>query len=110
MSSEVRVPALPESVADATVVAWHKAPGEAVRKDESLVDLETDKVVLEVPAPEDGVLSQILAEIGTVVTASAVLAMIEPGASPAAAPAAAPATSAAAPVAPAARKAAMRER
>jgi 2-oxoglutarate dehydrogenase E2 component (dihydrolipoamide succinyltransferase) len=58
MSSEVRVPALPESVADATVLTWHKQPGEAVRKDDNLVDLETDKVVLEVPAPMDGVLAE----------------------------------------------------
>ena len=78
MSSEVRVPALPESVADATVLAWHKAPGEAVKKDENLVDLETDKVVLEVPAPVDGVLGPILAEVGAVVTAASVLATIEP--------------------------------
>ena len=51
MSIEVRVPQLPESVADATLVAWHKKPGDAVQRDENLVDLETDKVVLEVPAP-----------------------------------------------------------
>ena len=80
MTSEVRVPALPESVADATVLAWHKAPGEAVKKDDNLVDLETDKVVLEVPAPVDGVLAQVLAEVGAVVTAASVLATIEPGA------------------------------
>jgi 2-oxoglutarate dehydrogenase E2 component (dihydrolipoamide succinyltransferase) len=106
MSSEVRVPALPESVADATVLAWHKAPGEAVKKDDNLVDLETDKVVLEVPAPVDGVLIQILAEVGAVVTAASVLATIEPGAV-ASAPAAKPATPepAGAPVvAPAARR------
>ncbi len=108
MSSEVRVPALPESVADATVLAWHKAPGEAVRKDESLVDLETDKVVLEVPAPADGVLGPILAEVGTVVTAASLLATVLPGAAgasaaPAAsAPAAAPAADPV--VAPAARR------
>ena len=53
---EVRVPQLPESVADATLVAWHKKPGDAVSRDENLVDLETDKVVLEVPAPAAGVL------------------------------------------------------
>jgi len=77
MSHPVRVPALPESVADATVVAWHKKPGEAVRKDENLVDLETDKVVLEVPAPADGVLGAIEAETGAVVQAEAILALIE---------------------------------
>jgi 2-oxoglutarate dehydrogenase E2 component (dihydrolipoamide succinyltransferase) len=54
MSIDIRVPALPESVADATVLSWHKQPGEAVSRDENLVDLETDKVVLEVPAPSDG--------------------------------------------------------
>ena len=55
MSIEVKVPQLPESVADATLVAWHKKAGDTVRRDENLVDLETDKVVLEVPAPADGV-------------------------------------------------------
>ena len=54
MSTEVRVPTLPESVADATIVTWHKKPGDRVQRDENLVDLETDKVVLEVPAPADG--------------------------------------------------------
>ncbi|WP_295393222.1 2-oxoglutarate dehydrogenase complex dihydrolipoyllysine-residue succinyltransferase [uncultured Thiodictyon sp.] len=87
MNSEVRVPALPESVADATVLAWHKQPGQAVQKHESLVDLETDKVVLEVPAPADGILGEILAPVGTLVTAATVLAVIAPaavGATPAA--------------------------
>ncbi|WP_295583737.1 2-oxoglutarate dehydrogenase complex dihydrolipoyllysine-residue succinyltransferase [uncultured Lamprocystis sp.] len=98
LSSEVRVPALPESVADATVAAWHRAPGEAVKKDENLVDLETDKVVLEVPAPADGVLGEILAPVGAVVTAATVLATIVGGA-PGAAP---PAPRPAAPTAPAA--------
>lgn len=92
MSSEVRVPALPESVADATVLAWHKTPGEAVRKDESLVDLETDKVVLEVPAPADGVLGPILAAVGTLVTADTVLAVIEPAGAVSTAPVAAAAS------------------
>ena len=59
MSIEVQVPQLPESVADATLVAWHKKPGDAVQRDENLVDLETDKVVLEVPAPAAGVLQEI---------------------------------------------------
>jgi 2-oxoglutarate dehydrogenase E2 component (dihydrolipoamide succinyltransferase) len=81
MSSEVRVPALPESVADATVVAWHKQPGDPISQGETLVDLETDKVVLEVPAQVDGVLGEIRAQVGTVVTADAVLAMLlAPGA------------------------------
>jgi 2-oxoglutarate dehydrogenase E2 component (dihydrolipoamide succinyltransferase) len=56
MSVEVKVPNLPESVSDATVAKWHKKPGDKVSRDENLVDLETDKVVLEVPAPTDGVL------------------------------------------------------
>ena len=54
MTIEVKVPQLPESVADATLVGWHKKAGEAVQRDENLVDLETDKVVLEVPAPSSG--------------------------------------------------------
>jgi len=89
MSSEVRVPALPESVADATVLAWHKEPGQLVKKNENLVDLETDKVVLEVPAPADGVLGAIAAPVGTLVTAATVLAVIETDAAAIAAVAAA---------------------
>ena len=54
MSIEVKVPQLPESVADATLVSWHKGPGDRVSRDENLVDLETDKVVLEVPSPATG--------------------------------------------------------
>ena len=75
----MKVPQLPESVADATLVAWHKKAGEAVRREENLVDLETDKVVLEVPAPADGVLKQIVAADGAVVTSGQVLALLEPG-------------------------------
>jgi 2-oxoglutarate dehydrogenase E2 component (dihydrolipoamide succinyltransferase) len=88
VSIEVKVPQLPESVADATLVTWHKKPGEAVRRDENLVDLETDKVVLEVPAPADGVLKQIVAADGAVVTSGQLLAVLEEGAGAAAAPAA----------------------
>lgn len=88
MSIEVKVPGLPESVADATIVGWHKKPGEHVEQDENLVDLETDKVVLEVPAPETGVLKEIVAEDGAVVVADDLLALIEAGASASAAPAA----------------------
>lgn len=77
MSIEIRVPALPESVADATVAAWHKKPGDAVKRDENIVDLETDKVVLEVPSPVDGVLTQILKHTGDIVTANELLAAIE---------------------------------
>ncbi len=75
MPIEIKVPALPESVADATVLQWHKAPGEPVRRDENLVDLETDKVVLEVPAPADGVLESISANTGDLVTDAEVLAL-----------------------------------
>src|SRR5262249_26190581 len=80
MSTEIRVPQLPESVADATLVAWHKQPGDPIRRDENLADLETDKVVLEVPAPANGVVSEIRAPSGTVVTSGQVLAVIEEGA------------------------------
>ena len=64
MSIEVKVPQLPESVTDATLVSWHKKPGDKVARDENLVDLETDKVVLEVPAPSAGVLKEIKVENG----------------------------------------------
>ena len=76
MSIEVRVPTLPESVADATLVSWHKKPGDPVQRDENLVDLETDKVVLEIPAPMDGVLGEILQADGATVTAGDVIASI----------------------------------
>lgn len=76
MSIEVKVPALPESVADATIAAWHKKVGDSVNRDENLVDLETDKVVLEVPAPADGVIEEILFQAGDTVNAQNVLAKI----------------------------------
>ena len=76
---EVRVPQLPESVADATLVAWRKQPGDAVTRDENLVDLETDKVVLEVPAPATGVLRELKADNGATVTGGQLLAIIEEG-------------------------------
>ena len=76
MNIEVNVPNLPESVADATVVTWHKQAGEHVNKNESLVDLETDKVVLEVTAPEAGVISEILTADGAVVTSGQLMAVI----------------------------------
>ena len=97
MALEVKVPVLPESVADATIASWHKKPGDAVKRDENLVDLETDKVVLEVPAPADGVLKEIKFETGATVTSQQVLAILEEGAAAAVAPAAAPAAKAAAP-------------
>jgi 2-oxoglutarate dehydrogenase E2 component (dihydrolipoamide succinyltransferase) len=77
---EVRVPQLPESVADATLVAWRKQPGDAVTRDENLVDLETDKVVLEVPAPTAGVIRELKVQNGATVTGGQVLAVIEEGA------------------------------
>src|SRR6185312_12936456 len=80
MTIEVRVPQLPESVADATLVSWRKKPGDPVTRDENLVDLETDKVVLEVPAPVAGVLSEIRLKDGATVTSGQVLAIIEEGA------------------------------
>lgn len=81
MTIEVKVPVLPESVADATVASWYKKPGDAVRRDENLVDIETDKVMLEVPAPADGILKEIKKDNGSTVTAREVIAVIEPGAS-----------------------------
>jgi 2-oxoglutarate dehydrogenase E2 component (dihydrolipoamide succinyltransferase) len=79
MTIEVKVPTLPESVADAVVVSWHKKPGDEVKRDESLVDIETDKVVLEVPAPADGVLTEIIEQEGATVTANQILAKFEAG-------------------------------
>jgi 2-oxoglutarate dehydrogenase E2 component (dihydrolipoamide succinyltransferase) len=91
MTIEIKVPPLPESVSDATLVAWHKKAGDSVTRDENLVDLETDKVVLEVPAPASGTLREISIGDGTTVTAGQVLAILEEGtAEAAAAPAAEP--------------------
>jgi len=104
MSTEIKVPKLPESVADATLVNWHKKPGDAVARDENLADLETDKVVLEVPAPVAGVLKEVKVQAGTTVLSGQLLAIIEAGAVAAAAPAAA--KSASAPATAAAAKAA----
>ena len=86
MSIEIKVPPLPESVSDATLVAWHKNAGEAVARDENLVDLETDKVVLEVPAPATGTIAKILVEHGATVVAGDVLAILEEGEGAVAAP------------------------
>ncbi len=79
MSTEVKVPQLPESVADAMLVSWHKKKGDRVERDENLVDIETDKVVLEVPAPTSGVLADIKVEDGTTVMGGQVIATIEEG-------------------------------
>ncbi len=89
MSTEIKVPVLPESVADATILAWQKKPGDAVKRDEVLVEVETDKVVLEVPAPADGVLTSIVADEGATVVAQELLGTIEAGAVAESAPAAA---------------------
>jgi len=82
MSIEIHVPDLPESVADATIATWHKKPGEAVERDEVLVDIETDKVVLEVPAPEAGVLEEILEEEGATVLAKQAIGRLRSDAVP----------------------------
>lgn len=80
MSIEIKVPVLPESVADATIATWHVQAGEAVSRDQNLVDIETDKVVLEVVAPEDGHISEFLAQEGDTVLAEQVIAAFVPGA------------------------------
>jgi 2-oxoglutarate dehydrogenase E2 component (dihydrolipoamide succinyltransferase) len=79
MSTEIKVPVLPESVVDATVATWHKQPGESIQRDENLVDLETDKVVLEVPSPVDGVLEKIVRNSGETVTSGELLGVITEG-------------------------------
>ncbi|MEI7444472.1 MAG: biotin/lipoyl-containing protein, partial [Burkholderiales bacterium] len=90
---EVKVPQLSESVAEATLLQWHKKAGEAVERDQNLIDIETDKVVLELPAPDSGVIAQILKGDGATVVSGEVIAIIdtEAKAGAAAAPAAAPA-------------------
>ncbi|TCI02493.1 2-oxoglutarate dehydrogenase complex dihydrolipoyllysine-residue succinyltransferase [Corallincola luteus] len=80
MTIEIKVPVLPESVADATVATWHKQPGEAIARDENIVDIETDKVVLEVVAPEDGTLVEIIHPEGDTVLAEQVIAKFKAGA------------------------------
>lgn len=80
MTIEVKVPLLPESISDATVSTWHKKAGDSVTRDENIVDLETDKVMLEVPAPADGVIKEIIKQTGDTVHAQEVLAVIEEGA------------------------------
>jgi 2-oxoglutarate dehydrogenase E2 component (dihydrolipoamide succinyltransferase) len=110
MLIDVKVPQLSESVAEATLVSWHKQEGQAVARDENLIDIETDKVVLELPAPEAGVLVKILKGNGETVVAGEVIAQLDTEAKAAAgAPAAAPqkpasAPAAAVPAGPAARK------
>ncbi|MBF6024537.1 dihydrolipoyllysine-residue succinyltransferase [Lysobacter niastensis] len=84
MSTEIKVPVLPESVSDATIATWHKKVGDAVKRDENIVDLETDKVVLEVPSPVDGVIKEIKFAEGATVTSQQLIAIVEAGAAAAA--------------------------
>src|SRR6266849_8421916 len=77
MRIEVKVPVLPESVTEATLVSWHKKAGQPVKRDENLIDIETDKVVLELPAPNAGVLVEIRKPDGSTVTAQEVIAVID---------------------------------
>ena len=102
MATEIRVPTLGESVSEATIGRWFKKPGDAIKADEPLVELETDKVTLEVNAPAAGVLSEIIAKDGDTVSPGAILGRIGEGSGAAAAPAAAAPAAAAAPVAAAA--------
>src|SRR5450432_78892 len=106
MKIEVKVPVLPESITEATLVTWHKKAGEAVKRDENLIDIETDKVVLELPAPDSGVIIEIRRPDGSTVAAQEIIAVIDTEAistvAAAAAPAAKPAAAAtSAPKAPA---------
>lgn len=102
MAIEVKVPLLPESISDATVSTWHKKEGDKVARDENIVDLETDKVMLEVPAPSDGIITKIIKPTGSTVQAQEVIAVIEAASAAATAPEtkkeAAPAPQQAAPV------------
>lgn len=95
MSIEIKVPNLPESVSEATVATWHLKAGDAVKREQNLVDLETDKVMLEVPATADGVLKEIRIQPGTTVKAGDIIGVLEEGAAAAAAPAKAEAPAAA---------------
>ncbi|HHK2757620.1 TPA: 2-oxoglutarate dehydrogenase complex dihydrolipoyllysine-residue succinyltransferase [Pseudomonas aeruginosa] len=105
MAIEIKAPTFPESVADGTVATWHKKPGEAVKRDELIVDIETDKVVIEVLAEADGVLAEIIKNEGDTVLSNELLGKLNeggaaaPAAPAAAAPATAPAAQAAAPAA-----------
>ena len=93
MLIEVKVPVLPESITEATLVNWHKKAGDAVKRDENLVDIETDKVVLELPAPDSGVMTEVRRGDGSTVVAQEIIAVLDTGAH-----AAAPAAAAAVPV------------
>ena len=80
MSTEIKAPTFPESVADGTIATWHKQPGEQVSRDELIVDIETDKVVLEVVAPQDGVVSEIIKAEGDIVLSGEVIGKFDAGA------------------------------
>jgi 2-oxoglutarate dehydrogenase E2 component (dihydrolipoamide succinyltransferase) len=97
MQIEVKVPQLSESVSEATLVSWHKKEGQAVKRDENLIDIETDKVVMELPAPADGVLVKIIKANGGSVTSGEVIAMLDTAAAATAAPAASAPAAAATP-------------
>ena len=100
MLIEVKVPVLPESITEATLVNWHKKAGESVRRDENLIDVETDKVVLELPAPDSGVIAEIRKPDGATVMAQEVIAVIDTAAKATAAKSAVVAGAAAAPPSP----------
>jgi 2-oxoglutarate dehydrogenase E2 component (dihydrolipoamide succinyltransferase) len=80
MAIDIKAPAFPESIADGEVAAWHKAEGEAVSRDELIVEIETDKVVMEVVAPEDGVITKIHVQEGDTIQSEQLLATLEQGA------------------------------
>ena len=94
MATEIKAPTFPESVQDGTVATWHKKAGDSVSRDELIVEIETDKVVLEVVAPADGVLSYVLKQEGDTVLSNEVLASVTEGGAAASAPAAPAASSA----------------
>ena len=77
MNVEIKVPGFPESVSDGSIVTWHKKPGDRVKHDEVLVDIETDKVMFEVPAPADGILKEIIQDVGETVISGQILAVID---------------------------------
>ncbi|MFN7095907.1 MAG: 2-oxo acid dehydrogenase subunit E2, partial [Burkholderiales bacterium] len=82
MKIEIKVPQLPESVSEATLLNWHKKQGEFIKREENLIDLETDKVVMELPAPEDGALVEVLGKPGDVVTSGQIIAYLDTDAKP----------------------------
>ncbi len=102
MAIEIKAPTFPESVADGEIAAWHKQEGESVTRDELIVEIETDKVVMEVVAPEDGVISKIHAAAGETIQSEQLLAVLEPGATGTTAQAEQPAAAAPAKSSPAA--------